>query len=141
MSDLNLCQFIGKLGQDPTTRHTANGKPVTNFSIAVTEYWTDKGGNKDSHTEWVEVVSFGRLAEICGEYLRKGSLVYVSGKWKTEKWEDKNGVKRYTTKLNAEKMQMLGGGNQSNDRQMKQPQAQQAPEPSPMQNFDDDVPW
>ena len=102
-NDLNLCQFIGRLGRDPETRYMANGDPVCNFSIAVGWKSKDKEG-----TEWVRISAFGKLAEICGQYLKKGSKVYVQGRMQTRKWADKDGVEKYTTEVMADRMQMLG---------------------------------
>ena len=103
-NDLNLCQFIGRLGKDPEGKFLGNGDAVSNFSIAVG--W--KGKEKEG-TEWVRVTAFGKLAESCNEYLRKGSQVYIAGRMSTRKWTDKDGQDRYTTEINADRMQMLGG--------------------------------
>lgn len=112
-NDLNLCQFIGRLGKDPEVRYTAGGQPVANFSIAVGKSWKDKAsGEKRESTEWINVVIWGKLAEICQQHLAKGSQVYLSGEWRTRKWQDKNGQDRYSTELYADKMQMLGGGSE-----------------------------
>lgn len=109
-NDLNQCAFIGRLGKDPEQRFMGNGDAVCNFTIAVGWKGKDKEG-----TEWVPCVVYGKLAEICAKYLTKGSQVYVSGKFKTRKWQDKQGVDRYTTEINVDNMQMLGGnGGQSN---------------------------
>ena len=109
-NDLNLCQFIGRLGKDPETRYAATGDAVTSFSIACGESWKDKtSGEKKETTEWVRCVAWRRLGEVCGEYLKKGSQVYVSGKMKTRKWQDKEGQDRYSTEVIVEQMQMLGG--------------------------------
>ena len=109
--DLNLSQFIGRLGRDPETRYLANGDAVANFSIAVGESWKDKAtGEKVEKTEWVRCVAFRQLAEIVGKYLTKGKQVYVSGKFTTRKWQDKEGKDQYTTEIVVDQMQMLGGG-------------------------------
>lgn len=109
MAALNKVIMIGNLGKDPETRFLPDGKAVTNFSIAITESWKDKAsGEKKENTEWVRIVTFGKLAEICGEYLKKGSSCYVEGKLRTRKWTDKEGVERYTTEVNADTMQMFG---------------------------------
>jgi single-strand DNA-binding protein len=102
-NDLNQCNFIGRLGSDPETRYTASGDAVCSFRIAVGWKSKDKEG-----AEWVSVSAFGKLAEICSEYLRKGAQVFVSGRMKTDEYE-KDGIKRYSTKIAAERMQMLGG--------------------------------
>lgn len=109
MAALNQCNFIGNIGRDPDLRYTASGKAVANFSIAVTEKY-----NGEDQTEWVNVVAWNKLAEVCGKYLHKGSPVYISGKMQTRKWEDKDGNTKYTTEIIAFQMQMLGskGGGQ-----------------------------
>ena len=104
MSDLNSCNFIGRLGRDPETRYMPTGDAVSSFSIAVGWKSKDKEG-----AEWVNITAFGKLAEICAQYLTKGSQVFIQGRMKTEKWQDKEGNDRYTTKIIAERLQMLGG--------------------------------
>ena len=101
---LNRCDFIGRLGRDPEIRHTGGGKQVASFSLACSE----KFGGKES-TEWVNAIAREKLAEICGNYLQKGSLVYISGRMQTRKWEDKDGGTRYTTEIVVCDMKMLGG--------------------------------
>jgi single-strand DNA-binding protein len=103
-NDLNHCQFIGRLGKDPEVRYMANGDAVANLTLAVGWKSKDKEG-----TEWVKCTAYGKLAEICGQYLKKGSQAYVSGKFKTRKWTDKEGKDNYSTEINLEQMQMLGG--------------------------------
>lgn len=105
---LNKVMLIGNLGRDPEVKYTPSGTAVANFSIATTETWT-KDGEKQSKTEWHKIVAWQRLAEICGEYLHKGSQVYVEGKLQTRDWEDKEGNKKYTTEIVINQMQMLGG--------------------------------
>ncbi len=106
---INKAIIVGHLGQDPDVRHMPSGKAVTSISLATTENWTDKqSGNKQERTEWSHVVLFGRLGEIAGEYLKKGSQVYIEGSLRTEKWQDKQGNDRYTTKIIANELQMLG---------------------------------
>jgi len=106
-NDLNSCSFIGRLGRDVESRYMPNGDAVASFSLAVGSTWKDKQGNKQDSTEWVNVTAFGKLGEICGQYLKKGSQVYVSGRMKTEKYE-KDGIDRYSTKIIASNIQMLG---------------------------------
>ncbi len=107
---INKVIIVGNLGQDPEVRYSANGSAIANVSIATTESWKDKQtGERQEKTEWHRVVFFSRLAEIVGEYLKKGSQVYVEGRLQTRKWEDKNGQDRYTTEIVANEMQMLGG--------------------------------
>lgn len=104
---VNSCTFIGNVGKDPETRFIPNGNAVTNFSIAVGKKYKDKNGNPQEHTEWVRIVAFGRLGEICGEYLQKGAQVYICGEMKTNKWE-KDGQTRYSTEIIANEVQFLG---------------------------------
>ena len=99
---LNRCDFIGRLGRDPEIRHTGGGKQVASFSLACSE----KFGGKES-TEWVNAIAWEKLAEICGNYLQKGSLVYISGRMQTRKWQDQNGNDRYTTEIVVREMKML----------------------------------
>jgi len=159
---INKVILVGNLGQDPEVRYTANGAAVANISVATTEQWTDRqSGQKQERTEWHRIVMFGRLGEIAGEYLRKGSQVYIEGKLQTRKWQDQNGQDRYTTEIVANEMQMLGGGggrggssdfNQGAGGGAQRPQ-QQAPQqqqggsaPAPaggsnFDDFDDDIPF
>lgn len=141
-NDLNLCQFIGRLGSDPDMRFMTSGKAVASFSIAVGSQWKDKSGEKQESTEWVTITAFDKLAEICGEYLKKGSHVYVSGRFKTEKYE-KDGQTKYSTKIVAEQMQMLGG-KQEGAKQIPSTASSapaKAPAKSNFDNFDDDIPF
>lgn len=119
---VNKAIVIGNLGRDPEMRYTQDGSAVANFTVATSERWTDRGTNeKREQTEWHRVVCFRRLAEICGEYLRKGSKVYIEGRLQTRSWEGQDGQTRYTTEIIAREMQMLdsrgggGGGYQSGD--------------------------
>jgi single-strand DNA-binding protein len=106
---VNKVILVGNLGKDPETRYMPSGSAVTNLRIATTEAWKDKqSGEQQERTEWHSVAMFGRLAEIAAEYLRKGSQVYVEGKLRTRKWQDKEGKDRYTTEIVADEMQMLG---------------------------------
>jgi single-strand DNA-binding protein len=104
---VNKATLIGNLGADPEVNYGQSGNAVVNFTLATTESWKDKDGNAQSSTEWHKVVAFKRLAEICGEYLKKGSKVYVEGKITTRKWEDKDGNARWTTEIIAREMKML----------------------------------
>ncbi len=108
MASVNKVILIGNLGRDPETRYMPDGGAVTNVSIATTETWKDKNGEKQEKTEWHRVAFFGKLAEIAGEYLKKGSQVYVEGRLQTRKWQDKDGQDKYTTEIVADRMQMLG---------------------------------
>ena len=104
----NHCSFIGRLGKDPETRYTQSGDAVCNFSVAVDESYKSKDGQKVDKTEWINCVAWRKLGEICGQYLTKGSLVAVSGKMQTRKWQDKDGQDRYTTEILLDEMRMLG---------------------------------
>ncbi len=105
--------LIGNLGNDPELRD-ANGTPVCSFSVATTERWKDQQGNKQEKTEWHRIVVWGNLANICTQYLSKGSKVYIEGKNKTRKWTDQNNVERYITEIHAKEMEMLGGADSGN---------------------------
>jgi single-strand DNA-binding protein len=141
MTMLNQAQIIGHLGRDPELRYTPSGTAVANFSIATTEKWKDKtSGEQKEATEWHRCSAFDRLAEVIGEYVKKGSLVYVAGKIKTRKWQDKDGVDRYTTEIHASEMKMLSSGSGGE----KPAQKQAAPASKPATSFDDmgdDIPW
>ena len=108
MASVNKVILIGNLGKDPETRYMSNGDAVTNITLATTDTWKDKNGEKQEKTEWHRVTFYRKLAEIAGEYLKKGRSVYVEGRLETRKWTDKNGVERYTTDIIASHMKMLG---------------------------------
>ena len=109
MASVNKWIGIGNLGRDPEMRYTATGEAMCNFSIACSESWKDKQtGEKKEVTEWVRISFFGKLAEICGQYLKKGSQVYVEGSLRTRKWTDKDGQERYSTEIRGDEMKMLG---------------------------------
>ena len=108
MASVNKVILIGNLGRDPETRYMPDGGAITNISLATTETWKDKNGDKQEKTEWHRVAFFGKLAEIAGEYLKKGSQCYVEGRLQTRKWQDKDGQDKYTTEIVADRMQMLG---------------------------------
>lgn len=109
MPSVNKVILVGNLGQDPATRYAPSGDAICNVTIATTDSWKDKSsGEKKEQTEWHRVVFFGRLAEIAGQYLKKGRPVYVEGSLRTRKWQDKDGQERYTTEIRADVMQMLG---------------------------------
>lgn len=150
---VNKVILVGTCGQDPEVKYLSNGNAVTNLSLATSEQWKDKqSGEKKEKTEWHRVVIFGKVAEIAGEYLRKGSQVYIEGKLQTREWE-KDGIKRYSTEIVVDMqgaMQLLGGkpsgdgGQQQAPRQQQQaPQRQQqAPNPAPdFDSFDDGIPF
>ena len=109
MASVNKWIGIGNLGRDPESRYTASGEAICNFSIACSETWKDKQtGERKEMTEWVRISAFGKLAEICSQYLKKGSQVYVEGSLRTRKWTDKDGQERYTTEIRCDDMKMLG---------------------------------
>ena len=151
---VNKVILVGNLGNDPDVRYTAGGAAVANISLATTATWNDKNtGEKQESTEWHRVVFFARLAEIVGEYLKKGSQVYVEGRLQTRKWQDKEGQDRYTTEIVANEMQMLGsrsGGSANFDQSAPAPVAAAtagtgatAATKGPAQgdDFDDDIPF
>ncbi|MDU8350623.1 single-stranded DNA-binding protein [Pseudomonas syringae pv. actinidiae] len=158
---VNKVILVGTCGQDPEVRYLPNGNAVTNLSLATSEQWTDKQtGQKVEKTEWHRVSMFGKVAEIAGEYLRKGSQVYIEGKLQTREWE-KDGIKRYTTEIVVDMqgtMQLLGGRPQNDNQQQggqqqtprpqqarpqqAAPQQQPTPQPAPdFDSFDDDIPF
>lgn len=148
---INKVILIGNLGNDPEMRYMPSGGAVANLSIATTESWKDKqSGESQERTEWHRVVFFNRLAEIVGEYLRKGSKVYVEGSLRTRKWQDQSGNERYTTEIVASEMQMLDNRGGASDFVPPQ-QERSAPQSSPKQTseaapvmdeaFDDDIPF
>jgi single-strand DNA-binding protein len=150
MTDLNKAMVIGRLGQDPEIRYTQDGKAVAKFSLATSDKWRAKdSGEMQERTEWHRIVAFGRLGEICGEYLAKGKQVFIEGRLQTSSWE-KDGVTRYTTEIIANNMQMLGGRNDvqgsTPTRPQSRPQSQPAmdrgySEPPMPDTHDDDIPF
>jgi single-strand DNA-binding protein len=147
---VNKVILIGNLGQDPDTRYMPSGKAVTNIRIATSESWKDKQtGDQQERTEWHSVVMYDKLGEIAAEYLRKGSQVYIEGKLRTRKWQDKEGKDRYTTEIIADNMQMLGsrgggaGGAPAGESRGSRPapSEERAPAPASEEGFDDDIPF
>ena len=145
---VNKVILVGNLGRDPEVRYMPNGNAVANVTLATTESWKDKQtGDKQERTEWHNVVFFSRLAEIAGEYLKKGSQVYVEGSLRTRKWQDKSGNDRYTTEIIASDMQMLGGRGGGSTGYAAGEAAPSAAEPSQPSagtaapEFDDDIPF
>jgi single-strand DNA-binding protein len=128
-NDLNSCSFIGRLGKDPEVRFTPSGEAVANLSLAVG--WK---GQKSEGTEWVRLVAFGKLAEVCGEYLKKGGQIYAQGRMRTRKWQDKEGRDQYTTEVVMDRMQMLARA----EGQAK-PEAKPAKAAAAADDFDDDI--
>lgn len=108
MSSVNKVILLGNLGADPELRYTPSGRAVVNFSLATSRTWNNREGEKQEETEWHRIVAWDKLAEICGEYLKKGSQAFIEGRLQTRSWEDKNGIKRYTTEIVAMEMRMLG---------------------------------
>ncbi len=169
MAGVNKVIIVGNLGNDPEVRYSNNGAAIANISVATSESWKDKNsGERQERTEWHRIVLFNRLGEIAGEYLRKGSKVYIEGKLQTRKWQDQQGQDRYTTEIVADQMQMLdargqgggmgqqagggyqqapqnnqfGGGQQQQYGGGQQGQQNQAPSsPPPANDFDDDIPF
>ena len=151
---VNKVILVGRLGKDPETRYMTNGEAVTNVSLATSENYKDKSGEKQEKTEWHNLVFYRRLAEIAGEYLKKGSQVYVEGRIQTRKWQDKEGKDRYTTEIIVNEMKMLGsktgGGSFEVMENESAPAARSAPASKPtaapaakgnFDNFDDDIPF
>ena len=134
---INKVILIGNLGADPEVRYTQNGTAVANFRVATTETWT-KDGKKEEQTEWHRIVAFARLGEICGEYLAKGSRVYIEGRLQTRKWDDRDGNTRYTTEVVAREMKMLSPRGSSDHAGMSREEEPPYPESSGM---GDDVPF
>ena len=153
MASVNKVILIGNLGRDPEVRYLPNGDAVANLNLATTEKWKDKSGEAQEQTEWHRISFFGRQAEICGEYLRKGSSIYVEGRLQTRKWTDKEGVERYSTEIRGDRMQMLGGrtGSAGFDNTAREPEPATAPaaasgKPAQMKaggfdDLDDDIPF
>jgi single-strand DNA-binding protein len=155
MPSVNKVILLGNLGRDPELRFMPNGDAVCNFSIATTDSWKDKAGEKQERTEWHNIVMYRKLAEIAGEYLKKGSSIYIEGRLQTRKWQTKEGQDRYTTEVIADSMQMLGGrsgasqGDRSSDENLSQAsspvknQANTSNESSPtsFDEFEDDIPF
>jgi single-strand DNA-binding protein len=149
MASVNKVIILGNLGRDPEVRFSADGAAVCNIAIATSSSWKDKNsGEKREETEWHKVVFYGRLAEIAGDYLKKGKPVYVEGRLKTRKWQNKEGVDQYTTEVIADSMQLLGGREEGS--QAPAPQQRQAPAPQPqatrqpaqsIEDMDSDIPF
>jgi len=135
MASVNKAIVLGNLGKDPELRHLPNGDAVCNFSLATTESWKDKDGNKQDKTEWHNVVIFRKLAEIAGEYLKKGKPVYIEGRLQTRKWQDKEGKDRYTTEIVADQMQMLGSRDEAKE------VAKPTQAPTGFEDMESDIPF
>jgi len=146
MASVNKAIILGNLGKDPEVRYSASGEAICNLTVATSESWKDKQtGEKKELTEWHRVSFFGKIAEVCGQYLKKGSQVYIEGSIRTRKWTDKEGQERYTTEIKGEEMKMLGGkasggssGNDSSD--YTPPPDKDKPKPS-FDDLGDDIPF
>jgi single-strand DNA-binding protein len=134
---INKVILIGNLGKDPEVRYSQTGGAIASFNVATTETWKKQDGSKEELTEWHRIVAFGRLGEICGEYLSKGSRVYIEGRLQTRKWDDKDGNTRYTTEIVAREMKMLSprGSSEGSGGQQREEQ------PFPQSSMGDDVPF
>lgn len=151
MASVNKWIGIGRIGRDPEIRYSSEGNAVCNVSVACSNSWKDKNtGERKEDVEWVRIVFYNRLAEIAGEYLRKGSSVYIEGRLKTRKWQNKEGVDQYTTEIIADQMQMLGGRDdgenapaerQQQTQWQQQQQTQQRAPASNLADMDDDIPF
>lgn len=146
MASVNKVILIGRLGKDPELRYLTNGDAVTNVSLATSENWKGKDGEKQERTDWHNLVFYRRLAEVAGEYLKKGAQIYVEGKIQTRKWQTKDGEDRYTTEVIVHEMQMLGGKAESTDgsgspRAAQKPSASSHASGGNFDNFDDDIPF
>ena len=142
---VNKVILVGRLGKDPETRYMTNGEAVTNATLATSENWKDKSREKQEKTEWHNLIFYRRLAEIAGEYLKKGALIYVEGKLATRKWQDKEGKDRYTTEIIVNEMQMLGGKGDasagSNASTESKPATQWQQQGKNFDDFDDSIPF
>ena len=153
MASVNKVILVGHLGKDPETRYMPNGDAITNATLATSESWKDKQtGEKKEQTEWHRLVFYRKLAEIAGQYLRKGSLIYIEGSLKTRKWQDKDGQDRFTTEINADEMKMLGSKGDGQQQEGQRPQQTQQRPPANTQrqpqgqaggfsDMDDDIPF
>jgi len=146
MASVNKVILVGNLGADPEISYLPSGEAVANLRLATTDTWKDKDGNKQEATEWHRISFFGRQAEVCGQYLKKGSQIYVEGSIRTRKWQDKEGQDRYTTEIRGDRMQMLGGRQGMGDAPAREGGgARQAPAPQPaggnFNDFEDDIPF
>lgn len=140
---LNQANIIGRLGRDPEIRYTSGGTTIANLSVATSEHWTDGKGNRQETTEWHRVVLFDRSAEVAGEYLKKGSLVYVGGKIRTRRYTDAQGVERYATEIAGREMKILANGTSTSDATSDRPArpGRQAPAAGPSDLADDEIPF
>lgn len=138
MASVNKVILVGNLGRDPEIRYTQTGTPVTNFTMATSERWTDPSGEKREKTEWHRIVVWGKQAEVAAEYLRKGRQVYIEGSLQTREWTDREGNKRYTTEVRAQRLQLLG---RPDDRQGQATPAAEEEVAEPGGYGEDDIPF
>ena len=147
MAGVNKAILIGNLGRDPELRYTQSGQAVVNFSIATSENWTDKAGERQERTEWHRIVVWGKTGENCAQYLSKGRTVYIEGRIQTREWEDREGQKRTTTEINAQTVTFLGsagagrGDSSAEAPSAEAPSSEQSPEPETAPPPQDDVPF
>ena len=149
MASVNKVILIGNLGADPEVRYLPSGDAVANIRLATTDVWKDKGGERQEHTEWHRIAFFGKQAEIAGEYLKKGSPVYVEGRIRTRKWTDKDGQERYSTEIVGDRMQMLGSRSGGSDAMPRTPSerpagagaSKPATKSAGIEDMDDDIPF
>ena len=144
MASVNKVIVLGHLGRDPEMRYMPDGKAIANFSLATSESFKDKEGNKQERTEWHRISLFGRVAEIAGEYLRKGSMAYVEGKLQTRKWTDKEGQERYTTEIIGDRLQLIGPKKEGEGAPASEPthaSSRGGNTPPPVEDYDDDIPF
>lgn len=137
MASVNKVILVGNLGADPDVKYLPSGEAVANLRLATTDTWKDKDGNKQEATEWHRVSYFGRQAEVCGQYLKKGAPIYVEGSIRTRKWQDKEGQDRYSTEIRGDRMQMLGNRGDA-------PAPRHEPKPGanvPAGEYEDDIPF
>lgn len=139
MASVNKVILVGNLGRDPEMRYMPSGDALVSFSIATTDSWKDKNGQKQEKTEWHNISIFGKLAEIAGEYLKKGSSVYVEGRLETRKWQDKEGNERQSTGVVCDRMQMLGG--KSDARQPAESKPESNEQKGSFDDFEENIPW
>lgn len=136
MSSVNKAIILGNVGKDPEMRYLSDGKAAVSLSVATSSSWKGKDGEKQESTEWHRITAFGKLAEIIGEYVKKGSQIYIEGRIGTRKWTDKAGIERYTTEILADQMQMLGGRGEA---KQDKPAAKPAEKAGHFDNMDDDI--
>jgi single-strand DNA-binding protein len=142
MASVNKVILVGNLGRDPELRYTTSGTPVANFTMATTDRWADPAGERKERTEWHRIVVWGKQAEIVGEYLRKGRQVYIEGSLQTREWTDRDGNKRYTTEVRAQRVQMLGRRDEATPASAEPSPEQPATVAEPQDGYEeDDIPF